>query len=158
MPPHCTVYQAELRAVTEAAKHLKDVNIINKNIHFLTDSISEIQAINSHIVNSKTVDSTINNLNEIAKNNNKIYISWVAGHSGYDSNECTDELAKIGTKLTYIHKGYIRQSYYKSIINKSVLNISEAKCWQQTSQHLRRTIKNNMNHIVTAKHLKNNRK
>ena len=130
MPSHCTVYHAELRVVTEAAKHLKDVNIINKNIHFLTDSISAIQAISSHIVNSKTVDSTINNLNELAKNNNKIYISWVAGHSGYDGNEGADELAKIGTELTYIHKGYIPQLYYKSIINKSVLNKSEAKCWQ----------------------------
>ena len=35
---------------------------------------------------------------------------------------------------------------------------SEAKCWQQTSQHVRCTIKNNMNHIVTIKYLKNNRK
>ena len=70
MPSHCTVYQAELTAITEAAKHIKSLNIVNTNIHFLTDSISAIQAINSHVVNSKTVNITINSLNDIANNNN----------------------------------------------------------------------------------------
>ena len=158
MPSHCTVYYAELTAITEAAKHIKSLNIVSTNIHFLTDSISAIQAINSHVVNSKTVNSSINSLNDIANNNNKVHISWVAGHGGYDGNERADLLAKRGTELAYTHKGYIPQSYYKSIINKSVLKNSEAKCWQQTSQHVRCAIKNNMNHIVTTKYPKNNRK
>ena len=88
MPSHCTVYQAEVRAVTEAAKHLKHVNIINKNRQIIKTEVG------------------------------LIFFVWIFFFT------------------------------FTLLILLIVFN----------KKNLRRAIKNNMNHIVTTKHLKNNRK
>ena len=52
LPDYCSVFQAELTALTEGARSLLGYN--NKNITFWTDSLSSLQALTSKLINSNT--------------------------------------------------------------------------------------------------------
>ena len=75
LPDYCTVYQAELTAITNAAAAL---NIIanNKTIVFFTDSQSSIEALAKITMNSKTTlecHNALNTLSDTKKDKNRIY-------------------------------------------------------------------------------------
>ena len=123
LPDYCTVYQAELTAITNAAAAL---NIIanNKTIVFFTDSQSSIEALAKITMNRKTTLECHNALNTLS-DTNTVHVKWIAGHEGHWGNEKADELAKKGTTSTNLTKGYLPQSLIKSKINQKVTELDK---------------------------------
>ena len=60
------------------------------------DSKSAIQAINSTVIKSKTTLKALNLLNSLGKTN-KVTLSWIPAHSGFEGNELADTIAKAGS-------------------------------------------------------------
>ena len=67
LPDYCTVFQAELTAITEACTHLTSNN--NKHIIIWTDSLSSMQAIKTLNIKSRTVGECLNALNHLGTTN-----------------------------------------------------------------------------------------
>jgi len=89
LPDFCSVYQAELIAITAAAERVKD--LVNKNIVFLTDSQAAINTLN-------TLNTAINCHGALSAllAHNTVSVMWVKGHEGHCGNERADTLAKLG--------------------------------------------------------------
>ena len=117
LPDHCTVYQAELSGITAAAGILQDHT--DNNIIFLTDSLSSIQALNSHTLGSRTAIECHTALTTLG-DHNAVTILWIPGHEGHAGNEKADDLAKTGTTSDNICPGHIPQSKIKQSINARV--------------------------------------
>ncbi|MCP4489190.1 MAG: hypothetical protein GY820_18040 [Gammaproteobacteria bacterium] len=117
LPDYCSVYQAELIAITEAAKSLN--NHREETITFWSDSLSSLQAISSTIIKSKTAYQCHEALSELAVHNT-VSVKWIAAHSGHWGNEKADALAKAGTQSTNYINGPLPQSYIKAKINNRV--------------------------------------
>ena len=92
-----TVFQAEVTAVEQALCWAKteyeDADILIKS-----DSQSAIQAILGRSTDSRTVASCIRML-KMARENQRIALSWVRGHADNTGNEFADYLAKAGANL-----------------------------------------------------------
>ncbi|MCP3680959.1 MAG: hypothetical protein GY782_12170, partial [Gammaproteobacteria bacterium] len=80
LPDYCSVYQAELIAITEAAKSLN--NHREETVTFWSDSLSSLQAISSTIIKSKTAYKCHEALSELAVHNT-VSVKWIAAHSGH---------------------------------------------------------------------------
>ena len=97
LPNYCTVFQAEIKAINEAAKRLTlDQNY--KYVRFFIDSQAAILALESRIITSKLVSETIRSLN-IASLGRNITLHWTKAHVGTLGNERADEGAKKGGLL-----------------------------------------------------------
>ena len=151
LPDYCTVYQAELTAITEACKLLNSVN--NKHIIIWTDSLSSIKTLTSHLIRSKTAKDCFESINQIATNND-VEIRWIAAHSGLWGNEKADELAKIGTTNEATLVCPVPQSYIKNLIDHKV-NLLDTNIWQTNGhRHTNMTIGNKNKTI--KKHINTN--
>ena len=99
-----SVFQAETFAINRLALHLLDRDTRNKNILIYSDSQAAIKAFDKTIIKHITVKNCLENLTKLAEKDNKIVVSWIPGHRGYEGNELADLLAKMGTKSTnYVH-------------------------------------------------------
>ena len=92
---HSTVFQAEVFAVAKTAEILQEHALSNTKILINCDSKSAIQAINATIIKSKVPLRASNSLNSLG-NTNKVTLSWIPAHSGYEGNELADQTAKAG--------------------------------------------------------------
>ena len=91
-----TVFQAEVFAVSKTAEILLDRAPNCNKILINCDSKSAIQAINSTVIKSKTTLKALNLLNSLGKTN-KVTLSWIPAHSGFEGNELADTIAKAGS-------------------------------------------------------------
>ena len=91
------MFQAEVLAISEAAKNLLREKMHNQNIVVLVDSQAAIKALIKCTVTSITVLNCIRNLNQSGKQNH-VSIAWIPGHAGVHDNEVGDNLAKSGSK------------------------------------------------------------
>ncbi|XP_055840568.1 uncharacterized protein LOC129908227 [Episyrphus balteatus] len=99
LPDFCSVFQAEVFAVCEAANILSALNLKNKNIDIFIDSHqAAIKAISSIVTKSKLVDHFRNTLRSL-NITNIVTLRWVPGHRDIQGNERADELAKTGSRL-----------------------------------------------------------
>ena len=114
LPKFCSVYQAELTAITAAARELADMS--GKNIVIQTDSKSAIQTLSNKLINSTTALQCHSALSAISIHNT-VEVRWIQSHSGHWGNEEADILAKEGTKSETIAIGFIPQSYIKQTAN-----------------------------------------
>ena len=96
LPEFCTVFQAELIAITRAAEIMNEKRITDKIIYIWSDSKSSIDALASIKTKTRTVSIAIQTLNKLATNN-KVTIAWIKAHIGIPGNERADELAKAAT-------------------------------------------------------------
>ena len=91
----CTVFQAEVYAVGKAATFLNEKKVVGKNILINCDSQSAINAINSTVIKTHTIEQTTRELNDLGRAN-KVLLRWIPAHKGHDGNEVADRLAKNG--------------------------------------------------------------
>ena len=94
---NATVFQAECRGIIAGVKLVETANIEGKVI-FKTDNQAVLHALNSFVVESKTVKCMRKALNTLA-NTNEVVIEWIKAHVGHLGNERADELAKEGAEV-----------------------------------------------------------
>ncbi|KAL5254449.1 hypothetical protein ACHWQZ_G014031 [Mnemiopsis leidyi] len=149
LPNCCTVFQAELSAITEACNHL--TTHTNKHIIIWTDSLSSIQALTTLNNNSRTVANCLNSLNHLGANNN-LELRWIAAHTGLWGNEKADELAKLGTTSNLILKRPVPQSHINNYSKPSIHRASWGKGLRpgKTINNINSTLINNRKDYRTA--------
>ena len=158
LPNYCSVFQAELTAITETCNKLATYN--NKHIIIWTDSLSSIQALTALNTKSRTVNSCLSALNRLGANNT-LELKWIAAHSGHWGNEKADELAKSGTTAsTPTHLCPIPQSYINKEINTKVNNLNHEHWNSNGPKHTKMILGRNGPKIVKNinNSLKHNRK
>ena len=128
LPDYCSVYQAELSAIADAATSLQHIS--DSSIYFLTDSLSSIHTLNNKVLSSKTALSCHKALN-VLSNSNTVHVLWIEAHSGHQGNEKADSLAKAGTTSSNLATGYLPYSYIKDAINRKVMQRS-AHIWHNS--------------------------
>jgi ribonuclease HI len=92
-----TVFQAEIKAILEAAKNMIESQT-HGSITILSDSQAALLALDSHRTKSHLVKECKDVLNELTNmNNSAVTLRWVKAHVGLAGNEQADHLAKMGT-------------------------------------------------------------
>lgn len=92
---YCTVFQAEIMAITACANLGISRHYHNKRLTILSDSQAALKALDSHKFTSKLVWDCFQALSILGERNN-VQLGWVPGHSGVQGNERADELAREG--------------------------------------------------------------
>ena len=101
LPNHNTVFQAEVRAITECVNWLSNTTK-PKYANIFTDSQMAIKAITSERVKSRTVLDCKKTINDYSAHG-QLRIFWVPGHSGVMGNERANSLASKGRDLQVIN-------------------------------------------------------
>ena len=102
---HTTVFQAEVYAIYEAAKHLiRETTTQFKYIKILSDSQAALTAIVSDTIKSRTVLDTVNMLKSLKLRTSIVKLAWIKAHVNIEGNEAADEAAKAGANATDIDK------------------------------------------------------
>lgn len=154
LPDFCSVYQAELIALTAAAEAI--TGYTNREIYLLTDSQASINTLTKPISNSKTAIDCRRALNDLATNNS-VAVVWIAGHEGHWGNELADQAAKEGTVSENSCRGYLPQSHIKHAINNRVRE-DDTKIWTAKGpRHSKLALNNNQEHIKNLTRLHRNR-
>lgn len=133
LPNYCSVFQAEIFAVTQAAKTVRNKGLAPCNLTFFVDSLAAIKAIESNTVKSKCVGECRKSLRLIRQHN--IKLCWVPGHSDVPGNERADECARHGSSLD---SGHIEESinaplqeYYNAI--EAIVLRDTSRRWHDTT-------------------------
>ena len=147
LPDYCSVFQAELTALTEGARSL--LIYCNRDITFWTDSLSSLQSLASKLINSNTVALCHKLLSELATKNT-VHVKWIAAHSGHWGNEQADRLAKNGTTCDNLLNGYIPQSLIKHKINDIVKKMDNEIWNSSPHKHTQLILGQKHNDIITA--------
>ena len=137
LPPHSTVFQAELSAIKEACHQMNDM--LDRHIIIWTDSLSSIQALSATTIRSKTTRSCFTSINNLGRNNN-VELRWIAAHTGLWGNEKADQLAKLGTAEGTPIVCPIPQSYIKNLINQKVRKLDRVEWERNGHPHTKLTL------------------
>ena len=95
---YSTVFQAEVLAISKAAKNLLLEKMHNQDIVMLVDSQTAIKTLIKGTVTSTAVFNCVRNLNQLGKQNQHVSIAWIPGHAGVHGNEVADYVAKSRSK------------------------------------------------------------
>ena len=93
-----SIFQAELIAIQEAAKHLqlkKDAGGMYKKI--ISDSQAALQALKSNNCKTQTVKDTHDALNTLAKHAKLVRLTWRKVQIGLDGNKLAEAYIELGT-------------------------------------------------------------
>ncbi len=88
-----TVFQAEMLAILEVVNHLRRKETVGKTIRIYSDSQAALKALSNFRVTSKLTRDCLPALNTLGQSN-RVRLTWVPGHQGFQGNELADELAK----------------------------------------------------------------
>ncbi|XP_063827121.1 uncharacterized protein LOC135076627 [Ostrinia nubilalis] len=89
----CTVFQAELLAITKATAIIK-AHRTGGIFSIYSDSRSALETITRGVSLHPLVIETRKNIQEAAENGKTIKLFWIKAHAGMEGNERADELAK----------------------------------------------------------------
>ena len=99
LPEGCTVFQAEVAAISQAAKGLLRIQDGSmKFVKIFVDSQAALAAVGNPFITSRLVASAVNNLNKLAATSKSVTLVWIPAHKGHAGNEEADKLAKAGSK------------------------------------------------------------
>jgi len=96
LPGHCSVFQAEVRAIKEALNCLGNISLQRGHLNIYSDSQAAIKSIYSTSTNSRTIADFRRSFHETASQFT-ISLIWVPGHWYIVGNCTADELARQGT-------------------------------------------------------------
>ena len=120
LPDHATVFQAEIMAIREAADILANLDNLTQ-IKFYVDSQAALRALQNHMVKSKLVLQTIQQLRKVPTRH--ITFVWTKAHIGNPGNEKADELAKLGTTQDNILDTPTAQCTFDSMLQKKLREV-----------------------------------
>ena len=107
LPEYCTVYQAEVMAIQLASEEaLIKLKPNDMYIKLFSDSQAALKSLNKFRCLSKTVVRTVDALNELGRDRERLELNWIKAHNNYPGNERADELA--------------RNAAYHNIVNFSI--------------------------------------
>lgn len=96
-----SVYQAELIAIHKSIQRISDLDLNDKSIYIITDSLSSIYSINNCNRQYQLASMIRDNINLLQdKFKCEIYLNWTPSHSGVYYNDLADHLAKLSTSST----------------------------------------------------------
>lgn len=156
LPDFVSVYTAELVAIGEAVKYIKNLNIRRAIVYTDCKScVEKLISINKKNLFEEAIYTEIRSeLENIKLIGNEIKITWIRGHNGIEGNEKVDKLAKIATK-----QGEKMDIMLKSDVeNISKRNVEEEwqKIWDDTVKgKTYKTIENKIRKKTWFKSLKN---
>ena len=127
------MFQAEVKAIEDAALKLIELNTKDKSIFFFSDSQAAITSLKNQIIKSQTVLNGITALNTLG-NSNKVMVKWIPGHRDYEGNEMADKLAKQGSTLdpTQVNKTPMPQASLIDTLNRHYTSIKLPR-WRGSS-------------------------
>ena len=117
---YATVYQAEIAAITACVRENLTRGYSNKHIYICSDSQAALKALSKAEVRSAITLECKNALDRLSLSN-KVSLIWMPGHTGIEGNEEADNLAREGSKMTFIGPEPvfgIAQSTAKTFIRK----------------------------------------
>ena len=91
---YSTNYKAEVLAIQMAATHVTNSPHTSKNVFFLSDAMSVLQAIEIH--KDKELNSLFSSLDLLCKTHT-VCLQWIPSHCDVSGNEAADALAKEGS-------------------------------------------------------------
>jgi ribonuclease HI len=91
-----TVFQAEVKAIEEAAGYMIGEDIKDGYVKIYTDSQATLQALCNRETRSKSVEDAKKLLNQLSNENKHVTVVWTRAHVGTEGNEEADKLAKKG--------------------------------------------------------------
>lgn len=92
-----TVFQSEIFAIIEAVSFARNQEWCGQEVRICTDSQAAILALENPLCNSKLVKKCKTELNQLSSLN-RVTVTWVPGHQGFEGNEIADQLARVGSK------------------------------------------------------------
>jgi ribonuclease HI len=107
--PPCKVFQAELRRIQMACKHIRLNDHTRTPIHFHVDSQAALQSLVKGHITSKTVEYSVQLLTELALRR-EVTLQWVKAHVNIPGNELADEAAKAGGRSVRVTQAEIHNS------------------------------------------------
>ena len=124
LPDFCTVYQAEMLAIKEAANILTNIPDLT-TIKFYVDSQAALRTFQADFLKSKLALQTIHALNQI-KHQQLIFV-WTKAHVGNPGNEEADKLAKEGTTLSEIQQVPVPACTTKEIVERGIRTLWQSE-------------------------------
>ena len=134
LPDYCSVFQAEVKAITEVMRWLRSNVITQLEVVIFCDSQAALKALESFGLNSRVVKECFESLNEMGRFFH-IRLVWIPGHQGFLGNCKADLLAREGTiaHLPLAQEGIgIPISSCRLIINEHLMD-----AWNQRWANLR---------------------
>ena len=106
---HITIFQAEAKAICEAARWFRLNRLDSENyVRIFTDSQATLQALHNPHVTSKLIEETITQLNLLGQTVKSLTIHWIEAHKGHAGNEKADEMA--------------REAEFRSVTDRTIAN------------------------------------
>ena len=94
LDPKCSVFQAEIQAISSVCNDLLNWN--RENVTIFSDSQAALAALDSFRLKSKTVIDCVEKLNLLGQQC-QVELKWVKAHANHPGNEFADMAAKSGT-------------------------------------------------------------
>ena len=157
---YCTVFQAELAAISNACLHIlesyKDPHIVN----IFSDSQAAIRAISSDIISTRSVLVCRRLMGKLTEAMTEVNIFWIPGHKGIEGNELADGLAKAGALMPEPTGSYpipmsIVRAQLRSLSHKSHVKLFSSSSSSSSSKGIFKPIlsRNLLNRVLLYKYL-----